>query len=208
MQLKIRIEKRGGRVQVYEANAKEGKLFINLQRRDRFFDEFFKALDEIPVMNARAVVHGVWVVAAAVANIEIDGFETAPATEFYAGPTGVLEEAMTYAACVGERFKLGTKTAEVKANVVGLIKIAPLFESIGLFRIKSFEGDVEMDDGRGEMSENCTDGLIGFCFRFGVIAMPFAKIGECERQAMKVRGLTYNVPGAFENQGMNPCMLW
>ena len=64
-----------------------------------------------------------------------------------------------------------------------------------------------MNDGRGKMFENSTDGLIGLCFRLGVIAMPFAKIGEREGQAMEVRSLTYNIPGAFENKGMNPCMF-
>ena len=90
-------------------------------------------------MDARAVVSGVGIVAAAVADIEINRFETAPATEVHAGSVGGLKEAMTYAACVGERFKLGTKTTKVKANVVGLIKFAPFFESVGLFGIKTFE---------------------------------------------------------------------
>ena len=79
----------------------------------------FKTCDEIPVIDARAIVKQVACVTAAVSDIEINRFDAAWITRFAAMFEGALEDAVTHTSCVCQGFKLWTYAANVMTDVVG-----------------------------------------------------------------------------------------
>lgn len=161
-------------------------------------DESFKTCDEIPIVDARAIVEQVARVPAAISNIEVNGFEAAWVTRFAAVFEGAVEETVAHTSCVGKGFKLRTNAGDVVADVVGGVEPTPFLER-SRSSVKTFKRDVEVDDGRWEISEDMTHGLVRFWFRFRVTALPFTEVGESKGQEVKVQVRTYNVPGTFEN---------
>lgn len=125
-------------------------------------NESFKTCDEIPVIDARAIVKQVVCVTAAVADIEINRFDAAWITRFIAMSEGALEDAVTHTSCVGQGFKLRTDATDVVTDVVGRVQPTPLLERSGSFSVKAFERDVEVDDVHWEVSEDMTHGLVSF----------------------------------------------
>lgn len=103
------------------------------------FDQFFKTCDEIPIIDARAIIEQVACVAAAVADIEINRFKAAWVTRFVAMPEGALEKAVAHTSCVGKGLKLRTEAANVVADVVRGIEPTPFLERSRSFGVKTFE---------------------------------------------------------------------
>lgn len=161
-------------------------------------NESFKTRDEIPIVDARAIVEQVTRVPATVSDIEVDGFEAAWVTRFAAVSKGAVEETVAHTSCVGKGFKLRTDAGDVMADVMGGVEPTPFLER-SRSSVKTFKRDVEVDDSGWEVSEDMAHGSVRFWFRFGVTALPFTEVGESKGQEVKVQVRTYNVPGTFEN---------
>ena len=125
-------------------------------------NESFKTSDEIPIIDARAIVKQVARVTAAVADIEINRFDPAWITRFAAMFEGALEDAVTHTSCVCQGFKLRTDATDVVTDVVGGVEPTPLLERGGSFSVKTLERDVKVDDVHWEVSEDMTHGLVSF----------------------------------------------
>lgn len=113
-------------------------------------DERFEGLDESPVGDAGAVVPDAGG-AAAVLDDEIERLEAGGgAARVEGGVAGGGEERAADAAGEGEGFELRGDAAEVVADVVRRVEVAPFVGGGRFFAVEAFEADVDVRERRGE----------------------------------------------------------
>ena len=106
------------------------------------------------------------------------------------------------AAGEGQGLELRGDAAEGEADVVGGVQGAPFVRGGGFFAVEAFEAEVEVrEGGREGVRQDGVDGLVGRGFGLGVGAVPFAQVGERDREVAEVGFGAHDVPGAFEDEG-------